>query len=71
MPVCEPVQELFIAEGSGLDTMDHLFTEFANSRSIPERRGKIDRVEGTFVMIEGLNQASELCAGVGGYLKII
>lgn len=70
-PVCEPVQEIFLADGSGLDICDHLFTGFANSKSVPERRGNIDRVEGLAVMLEGLNAAGELCVGVGGYSKII
>ena len=70
-PVCEPVQEIFIAEGSGLLVADPLFTKFANSKTIPERRGNIDPVEGTLKMIEGLVMAYETCVGVGGYLKII
>ncbi len=70
-PTCEPVGEIFLAEGSGLDICDHLYTDFANARSVPERRGNIDRGLGTLKMLEGLNYAIDLCAGVGGYVKII
>jgi hypothetical protein len=70
-PTCEPVSEIFLAEGSGLDVCDHLYTDFANARSIPERRGAVDRGLGTLKMLEGLNYAINLCAGVGGYIKII
>ncbi len=70
-PTCEPVSEIYLAEGSGLDICDHLYTDFANARSIPERRGSIDRGIGTLKMIEGLNFAIDLCAGVGGYIKVI
>lgn len=70
-PTCEPVSEIFLAEGSGLDICDHLYTDFANARSIPERRGNIPRGLATLKMIEGLNYATDLCAGVGGYLKLI
>lgn len=70
-PTCEPVSEIFLAEGSGLDICDHLYTDFANARSIPESRGNIDRCIGTLRMLEGLNYAVDLCAGVGGYIKVI
>ncbi len=70
-PTCEPVSEIYLAEGSGLDICDHLYTDYANARSIPERRECIDRGIGTLKMLEGLNYAADLCAGVGGYIKII
>ncbi len=70
-PTCEPVSEIYLAEGSGLDICDHLYTDFANARSIPERRNAIDRGAGTLKMLEGLNYAIDLCAGVGGYIKLI
>jgi len=70
-PTCEPVSEIYLAEGSGLDICDHLYTDFANACSIPERRGQIDRGIGTLKMLEGLNYAIDLCAGVGGYIKLV
>ena len=70
-PMMEPVQELFLAEGSGLDITDLMWTQFANTRTIPERRQYVDRVEGTLAMFEGLVAASEVSAGVGGYFKLI
>jgi hypothetical protein len=70
-PTCEPVGEIYLAEGSGLDICDHLYTDFANARSVPERRGNVERGLGTLKMLEGLNYAIDLCAGVGGYIKII
>ena len=70
-PTCEPVGEIYLAEGSGLDICDHLFTDFANGRSMPERRKSIDRSLATLNLLEGLNYAIDLCAGVGGYIKMI
>lgn len=69
-PICEPVGEIFLAEGSGVDMCDNIYSAFANSRTIPERRGDIDPITGLATMIDGLNMASNLSVGVGGYYKL-
>jgi hypothetical protein len=71
MPVCEEVQELFLSQGSGRDTCDLQYCHFANTRTIRERRGAVDRVEGLVAMLRGLDMAFRLTAGVEGYPKII
>jgi hypothetical protein len=71
IPVCEAIQECFLAEGSGLDVCDLVWSNNASMRSVPERRGAIDRVEGLVTMLEGLNSAFRVSAGVTGYPKIM
>ncbi|MHC4600722.1 MAG: hypothetical protein ACYS47_17145, partial [Planctomycetota bacterium] len=71
MPVCEEVQEIFLAQGSGRDTCDLHYAHFANTRTIRERRGEVDRTEGLVAMLRGLDMAFRLTAGVEGYPKII
>jgi len=70
-PVCEEVQEIFLAQGSGRDTTDLQYCHFANTRTVRERRGDVDRVEGLVAMLRGLDMAFRLTAGVSGYPKII
>lgn len=69
-PHCEPVHEIFTCDGSGVDSTDFVFSDFANTRTTAERRGKIDRVEGLAVLLEALNYANRNSAGCSGYLKI-
>lgn len=69
--LCEPVQEIFLNDGSGRDMSMVLMTEYTNNLSIPERRGDIDPVEGLFAMINAVNAASRFNLGVGGYFNII
>jgi hypothetical protein len=71
MPVSEEVQEIFLAQGSGRDTCDLQYCHFANTRTVRERRGAVDRVEGLVAMMRGLDMAFRLTAGVEGYPKII
>jgi len=68
---CEPVQEIFLADGSGRDQCTIVFSEYASSKILPERRGNIDRVEGLITAIKGVNKASWHNIGVGGYYNII
>ena len=71
-PVCEEIQEIFIAQGSGRDTCDLTFSRFADKCFLNQRRGKtIDRSRALFALLTGLNTAMNLTAGVGGYPKII
>ncbi|MCU0723927.1 MAG: hypothetical protein MUC63_10000 [Planctomycetes bacterium] len=69
--VCEPVQEIFLADGSGRDMTTVVFTEFANSRKVPERRGNVDRVEGLTAMLRAILAAMRHDIGVSGYPNII
>ncbi|OGL42185.1 MAG: hypothetical protein A2161_05295 [Candidatus Schekmanbacteria bacterium RBG_13_48_7] len=71
MPVCEEVQEIFLAQGSGRDTCDLQYSYFASSRPVRDRRGNIDKVTGLVAMLKGLAYACKQAAGVGGYPKII
>lgn len=72
-PVCEEIQEIFLAQGSGRDTCDLYYSRFADTRSLTQRKAKVPilRAEGLAILLEGLNAAFNLTAGVGGYPKII
>jgi hypothetical protein len=67
----EPVQEIFLADGSGKDQCTVVFAEYASSKILPERRTNIDRVEGLITAIKAVNKASWHNIGVGGYYNII
>jgi len=67
----EPVQEIYLADGSGYDTVNLHLSDYMAQKSLPERRGSIDPVEGTMELIEALNRASDRNIGVGGYYTII
>ena len=66
-----PVQEIFLADGSGRDMATVYMTEYNNRKTVPERRGAIDRVEGLFEMINAVNAACRHDIGVEGYLSVI
>ncbi len=66
-----PVQEIFLADGSGRDMASLYMTEYSNRKTVPERRGAINRVEGIFEMINAVNAAYRNNIGVEGYLNII
>lgn len=68
---CEAVHEIFACDGSGIDSTDFVYTDFANSRNLQERRGTIDRVEGLAVLLEALDTANHHSAGCNGYPKVI
>jgi hypothetical protein len=70
-PVCEEVDEVFTAWGSGRDTCDLAFCKFADALGVEERRGKIDPARGLVALLRGLNDAFRLTAGVAGYPKIM
>lgn len=72
-PVCEEVQEIFLAQGSGRDTCDLNYAHFADTRPLAQRRGEepIPRAKALFALLKGLNQALSQTAGIGGYPKII
>ncbi|MBN1355580.1 hypothetical protein JXA40_04830 [bacterium] len=66
-----PVQEIFLADGSGRDVATLYLSEFSSRKTVPERRGAIPRSEGLFEMINAVNAASRHDIGVEGYLNII
>ncbi len=70
-PYVEPVQEIFLADGSGRDMTTVVFTEDLNRRTISQRRGDVDPVDGVLTMLDALNTACRHDIGVGGYPCII
>ncbi len=66
-----PVQEIFLCDGSGRDMASVYMTEYSNRKTVPERRGAIDRVEGLFEMILAVNAACRHDIGCEGYLNIM
>ncbi len=66
-----PVQEIFLADGSGRDLATLYMTEYSNRKTVLERRGAIHPVEGLFEMINAVNAACRHDIGVEGYLNII
>lgn len=67
----EAVQVIYLADGSGYDTVNLHLSDYVSHKSLPERRGNIDPVEGTMELLEALNTASRRNVGVGGYYNII
>ena len=63
----DAVHEVFVTDGSGVLAVEPSLTRFVNERSLRERRGAIDPVEGVAAMLDALNEANELAVGVGGY----
>ena len=72
-PVCEEVHEIFTAQGSGRDTADLVYSRFADTRNLTVRKGleSIPPAQGLYCLLQGLDHAMHLTAGVGGYPKII
>lgn len=72
-PVCEEVQEIFIAQGSGRDTCDLVYSRFADDLSLDARRHsmEINRSAALITLLRGVNTAMSQTAGVGGYPKVI
>ncbi|MEQ8167323.1 MAG: hypothetical protein ABRQ38_00385 [Candidatus Eremiobacterota bacterium] len=67
----EAVQVIYLADGSGYDTVNLLLSDYTSHKSLPERRGNIDRVEGSMELLSALNTASRRNVGIGGYYNII
>jgi len=67
----EPVQEIFLCDGSGRDMATVVMTEYLNMKSVPERRGQIDRVEGLVTAIDAVNAAVRHDIGCYGYFNIM
>jgi hypothetical protein len=64
-----PADALFLALGSGLDTANLVFSDFASGH-VPEGSGGIDRVEGTLTILSAVTHAAKSNLGVGGYFNI-
>jgi len=67
----EPVSAIFIADGSGCDLVNLSMASYASVRTVPERRGDIDKIEGIIALISAVNGASKYNLGVAGYNNII
>jgi len=67
----EAVDIAFAAGGSGADILQLYMSEFLSGKSLHEKRGNIDPLEGTMEFINALNIACERNYGVGGYYNII
>ena len=66
----QPVEVAFVAGGSGSDMVRFHMTEFLSRKSLEEKRGNIDPVEGALELINALNSACERNFGVDGYYTI-
>lgn len=66
----EPVQEVFIADGSGRDLASIVFTEYMNYKSVPERLGDLDPVDASIMALDAINAATRFNIGVSGYYNI-
>ncbi|MHC4601131.1 MAG: hypothetical protein ACYS47_19220 [Planctomycetota bacterium] len=64
-----PADALFLALGSGLDTANLVFADFASGH-VPEGSGGIDRLEGALTILSAVNHAAKSNLGVGGYFNI-
>jgi len=69
--VLEEVSDIYLAEGSGTITCDLAYSGFASTQPIKAKREGLDRVSTLITMLEGLEEAHTLVAGVGGYPKIM
>ncbi len=62
---------VFETVGSGSDSAQIIFSDYASSKTLEERRNKIDRVEGMIQLLRATNGAAKYNMGVGGYFNII
>lgn len=67
----EPVEVAFAAGGSGSDMVTSCMTDYLSRKSLIEKRGNIEPLEGSIELIHSLNRACERNLGVGGYYNII
>ncbi|MBN2056431.1 hypothetical protein JW905_16020 [bacterium] len=68
---CEPVQAIFSSIGSGQDTSDLVFSQFAGLKTVHERMCDIDPVEAMVAIIDATNTASRNNVGIGGYFNLM
>ncbi len=62
---------VFETVGSGSDSAQIVFSDYAGSKTLEERRSHIDRVEGMIQLIRATNAAAKYNMGVGGYFNIV
>lgn len=62
---------VFETVGSGSDSAQIIFSDYAGSKTLDERRNHIDRVEGMLQLIRATNAAAKFNMGVGGYFNIV
>lgn len=70
-PVLEEVSDIALTGGSGKISLELTASSFAHTLPLNTRRQAVERVEALFCLLEGLDQAYRLVAGVMGYPKII
>lgn len=62
---------VFETVGSGSDSAQIIFSDYAGSKTLDERRNHIDPVEGMIQLIRATNAAAKFNMGVGGYFNIV
>lgn len=70
-PVLEEVAEIYVNGGSGTDTTDLVYSAFAASQTVAQRRQGIDPVDATITAFSGLLTACRLSGGVAPYPNFI
>ncbi|MFC1852157.1 hypothetical protein ACFL27_18335 [candidate division CSSED10-310 bacterium] len=70
-PVCEEVSEIYVTGGSGTDTTDLVYSDFAAQNQLRERREGLDLIDATIAAFSGLGTAFRLTAGVAPYPNFI
>jgi len=69
--VCEDAAEIFVNGGSGTDTNELVYTDFAMHIPLADRREGIDRIDGTIAAFQGVTTAFRITAGVAPYPNFI
>lgn len=62
---------IFETVGSGSDSAQIIFSDYASNKTLDERRDHIDRVEGMIQLLRATNGAAKYNMGVGGYFNIV
>ena len=62
---------VFETVGSGSDSAQLIFSDYAGNKTLDERRNHIDRVEGMIQLLRATNAAAKYNMGVGGYFNIV
>lgn len=62
---------IFETVGSGSDSAQIIFSDYASNKTLEERRNHIDRVEGMIQLLRATNGAAKYNMGVGGYFNIV
>jgi len=70
-PVCEEVAELYVTGGSGTDTTDLVYSQYAAQVPVSCRREGVDIIDATITAFSGLGAAFRLTAGVAPYPNFI